>query len=149
MLSKYFKKKKSTYIWTSTLHFFFLNSTKDASELYSERQWVETADFSAINWKFEGCNINTSLKRLFRLLAYRLGIESEENWNSTYLPYIQTATSMVCVTTAEAPFECNPSDDEWLHVKSRSCPLIFTHSVHRLCFYHWQVRLHKWVVTCD
>ncbi|XP_040194332.1 uncharacterized protein LOC120927609 [Rana temporaria] len=53
--------------------------TKDASELYSERQWVETADFSAINWKFEGCNINTSLKRLFRLLAYRLGIESEEN----------------------------------------------------------------------
>ncbi|KAM5180767.1 uncharacterized protein ACMZJ9_001324 [Mantella aurantiaca] len=51
--------------------------TEDASEFYSERQWVETADLSAINWKLEGCNIKESLQKLFRLLVYRLGIEEE------------------------------------------------------------------------
>ncbi|XP_072285585.1 uncharacterized protein [Pyxicephalus adspersus] len=53
--------------------------TEESSDLDSEKQWVEAADFSAINWKFEGCNINKSLKRLIRLLVYRFGIVNEED----------------------------------------------------------------------
>ncbi|KAM9320310.1 uncharacterized protein PAF06_004816 [Gastrophryne carolinensis] len=49
--------------------------TEDSSGTYAERQWVETADFSAIRWKLEGCNISASLKRLISLLVERLGNE--------------------------------------------------------------------------
>ncbi|XP_069802097.1 uncharacterized protein [Dendropsophus ebraccatus] len=42
--------------------------TEDTNETYSDKQWVEIADFSALSWKFEGYNINRSLKRLFSVL---------------------------------------------------------------------------------
>ncbi|KAM3936046.1 uncharacterized protein RB166_003139 [Leptodactylus fuscus] len=48
--------------------------TEDTSEIYSETQWVETADFSALRWKFEGCNIKKSLKRLFSILYPDMGL---------------------------------------------------------------------------
>ncbi|XP_075706926.1 uncharacterized protein LOC142741432 [Rhinoderma darwinii] len=48
--------------------------TEDMIETYSEKQWVETADFFALSWKFEGCNINTSLKKLFSILYPDLAV---------------------------------------------------------------------------
>ncbi|XP_073421746.1 uncharacterized protein [Dendrobates tinctorius] len=48
--------------------------TEDMNEINSEKQWVETADFTTLRWKFKGCSINKSLKRLFSVLYPDLGI---------------------------------------------------------------------------
>ncbi|XP_066454707.1 uncharacterized protein [Eleutherodactylus coqui] len=48
--------------------------TEDTSETDTERQWVESADFSSLSWKFEGCNINKPLKRLFSILYPDMGL---------------------------------------------------------------------------
>ncbi|XP_073526863.1 uncharacterized protein [Phyllobates terribilis] len=48
--------------------------TEDMSEINSEKQWVETADFATLRWKFEGYNINESLKRLFSVLYPDFGL---------------------------------------------------------------------------
>ncbi|CAH2219882.1 FK506-binding 5-like isoform X1 [Pelobates cultripes] len=44
--------------------------TEDTTDKYTEKQWLETADLSAITWKFAGFNINTTLKNLLDALVY-------------------------------------------------------------------------------
>ncbi|XP_063812145.1 uncharacterized protein LOC135050001 isoform X2 [Pseudophryne corroboree] len=51
--------------------FYSTPVSEDTSETYTEKQWVESADFSAINWKFDGCNIDKTLKNLFTVLVCR------------------------------------------------------------------------------
>ncbi|XP_075445454.1 uncharacterized protein LOC142489117 isoform X4 [Ascaphus truei] len=43
--------------------------TEDTHDKYCEKPWVEKADFSAINWKLVGCDIDEALKRLLCLLS--------------------------------------------------------------------------------
>ncbi|KAE8622590.1 hypothetical protein XENTR_v10005302 [Xenopus tropicalis] len=42
--------------------------TEDTGSATNKRQWLEAADFSGMSWKYAGCNIDETLKRLFGVL---------------------------------------------------------------------------------